>query len=71
MEGKFKGVEKNFNDVNKRIHKETIRREQSDKDVEDRLSGVIKELNELIEVRYQKKQKTKVDFLIEVKNMHA
>ena len=52
MEGKFKGVEKNFNDVNKRIHKESVRREQNDKDVEDRLSGVIKELNELIEVRY-------------------
>jgi len=28
-------------------------------------------LNELIELRYQKKQKTKIDFLLEVKNMHA
>lgn len=28
-------------------------------------------LNELIELRYQKKQKTKIDFLLEMKSMHA
>ena len=52
MDGKFKVAEKNFNDVDKRIHKEIVRREQGDKDVEERLAGVIKELNELIEIRY-------------------
>ena len=34
------------------------------------MDSKLKDLNDLVDIRYQKKQKNKVDFLLEVKNMH-
>lgn len=48
-----------------------MKREVEDKVLQDKIEKSIKELKDLIELRYQRKQKTKVDFLLEIKNMHA
>ena len=64
-------VESSFEIFQAKLNDEGLLREQEDRICEERLGQQIRDLNELIELRYQKKQKTKIDFILEVKNMHA
>jgi hypothetical protein len=71
MESKFGRVDELFLKMDVRLVEDSRKFNESLRATEEQFNTQVRELNELVELRYQKKQKTKVDFLLEIKNMHA
>eukprot|EP00347_Sterkiella_histriomuscorum_P022376 403330703 len=53
-----------------KLYQERSKREIDDKNLYEKLDTKISELKQLLEIKFSRKAKTKVDFLIEIRNMH-
>lgn len=71
VDSKFGEVDKQLFHLDLKHIEDGKRRDGILHSFDEKFVAQVKDLNDLIELRYQKKQKTKVDFFLEIKNMHA
>ncbi|CDW76371.1 UNKNOWN [Stylonychia lemnae] len=67
---KIRELEKQVLGFEVKTAQEKGKREMEDKRIVEQFDIKMKDLQQLIEIKFQRKQKTKVDFMIEIRNMH-
>lgn len=70
QETKLQYTESKLHDIDMKMVEEKARREQEARELQSDVEMQMKDFMSVIDIKFQKKQKTKVDFMIEIRNMH-